>query len=331
MFAVQFSPSFIRAAAAKRSGKNLAVHARAEQSLAKGVLARGGITKSDKVQAALEKLKTSLGLKRGRVTLCLSPRTVYTTLVRVPVVHGSKLKSAVYGELEAVLPEHPDDMKIRFSPVRKDELGMRIAVMAVRKHVIEEYEALFHEAHLRVAGITTSGLALGDMVKADSFVLINAQDPEPSLIVFYGKKPIDELLLSSVAAKTVVEELTALLEEYAQDGMPLSHVAVHGTAELAEKVKAALQPKKAAKDKKEELSQTVTVEHLLSNLEKADAEWAGLIISSLGKGHDVREGYHNASSTQYALMVLFLLAAGYFVWSVGSVQILGFWSEIMGL
>ncbi|MCA9371092.1 MAG: pilus assembly protein PilM [Candidatus Peregrinibacteria bacterium] len=330
MFALQCSPSVIRAAAAKRSGSNLAVHARAEKKISGDIFQAGGIADTEKALEALQELMKMLKIKRGAVTLCVSPRMLYTTLIRVPKTRR-QLAAAVRGELEAVLPVPIETMDVHFTQVRHDEQGLRIAITAVSKDAFGTYQSLLKDAGLTLKGVTTTGLALGNMVKEDSFLLINAEDPEPSIVVFYGGKPVDEHLLSSVAVKNVLSDTKALLDEYAADGMPIQHIAVHGTKELSEKVEDAFTPKKSPKDKREEIEQATTVERLLPNLAKSDLEWGGVIISSLGRGIDIRKGFSRGTMLQYVLMLTFFTAAAYFFWIVGSQQILGIWSDLTSL
>lgn len=101
---------------------------------------------------------------------------------------------------------------------------------------------------------------------------------------------------------------------------------------LYNKITEALTPKnegeKKQKHKKKEMR---TFEHLLPNLTKEDLQWGGLILAGLGKGHDVRVGFSRGNMLRNLLSLLFLAAAGYFVWTIGSVQILGLWNEIAGV
>ena len=332
MLGLQCTKSSIRAAAAKKSGQLLSVHARAEQKLGSDIFEGGSVVDSEKALESLKKIKKSLKKSSRKVTLCLSPRSVYTHLLRVPKVCSGRLTSAVRGELEAVLPENIEDMQIHFTPIRRDKAGTRIAVTAVRKDLLDTYKNLLKQAKFSVCNVTTAALALGDMLKhVDTFMLANIEDPEPSIVVFYGGFPVDEQLLSSTSAQTVLRTLKALLEEYREDAMPIHHIAVHGTKEHFAKIEAGLAPKKPVKDKKEEMATAITVEHVLPRLKKNDLPWGGVIASSLGKGLDVRSSMHKGSFLFAFLILVFLGASGYFIWDVGSVQLLGFWSEIQSL
>ena len=139
---------------------------------------------------------------------------------------------------------------------------------------------------------------------------------------------MDEQLLSSTAALTVLAQLRSLLDEYKADGMPIQHVAVHGSKEFFAKIEQGFIPKKIADSKKEEMEDVVTTEHVLPKLKKADLVWGGLIASSLGKGLDIRKSVSHWSFIQCILFGAFATAASYFVWVIASAQIMGLWAEI---
>ncbi len=328
MLGLQCTESSIRAAAAKKSGQILSVHARAEQKLRKDIITGDNVQDTEKAVEALKKIKSSLKMRSRKVTLCLSPRSVYTHLLRVPKVRSGRLTTAVQRELESVLPEAIEDMQIHFTPIRRDNKGTRIAVTAVKKDLLASYKALLKKSKLSLGSVTTSALALGDMLKhVDTFLLVNAEDPEPSIVVFYGGFPVDEQLLSSEAALTVLAQVRSLLEEYKADGMHVQHIAVHSSKEFFAKIEQGFLPKKAI-EKKEEIEDAVTVEHVLPGLKKADLVWGGLIASSLGKGLDVRKSASSFSFLQCVFLGAFVTAAGYFVWVIGSTQVMGLWAEI---
>jgi|GEM_PF-1803295 hypothetical protein len=328
MLGLQCTESSIRAAAAKKSGQLLSVHARAEQKLGKDVFAGGEVLDQEKVIEALVKLKKTLK-KSGKVTLCLSPRVVFTHLLRVPKVRSGRLTNVVRTELEAVLPEEIEDMQIHFTPIRRDKSGTRIAVTAVKKDILESYKDLLKKSKFSLGNVTTTGLALGDMLKhEDTFMLVNIEDEEPSIVVFIGGFPVDEQLLSSSAAQSVLSTVRSLLAEYKEDDMPVQHIAVHSSKEFFAKIEQGFIPKKVAKEKREEMEEAVTVEHVLPSLKKADLVWGGLIASSLGKGLDVRKSASSWPFMQTVLLGFFAVVAAYFVWTIGSVQILGVWAEI---
>jgi hypothetical protein len=330
MLGIQCTESSIRAAAAKKSGQLLSVSARAEQKLGKDVISGGNVQDEEKTLEALMGLKKSLKMKSGKVTLCLSPQVVYTVLLRLPKVRSGRLAAAVRKELEAILPEDIEDLHIQFTPLRQDQKGTRVAVTAVRKDLLSTYQTILKQAKLSLGNITTTALALGDMLKhVDTFMLANIEDPEPSIVVFIGGHPVDEQLLDSVSAASVQSALTSLINAYNEDGMPVQHISIHGTKELFKKIEDSFTPKKVAKNKKEEMKEVVTVEHVLPSLSKTDLSWGGIIASSLGKGFDVRSSSQKGFPFQALLILAFLGAAGYFAWSVGSVQITGVWQEIL--
>lgn len=330
MLGLHCTESAIRAAAAKRTGKLLSVQMRAEQKLEKDIISGGTILDTEKLSEALKKLKTSLKNSNNSITLCLSPRIVYMHLLKIPKVRGSKMTTAVRGELEAVLPEELSDLTLYFTPVSREKGHVRIGVIAVRNDILSEYQTLLKEAGFSVKGVTTTAMALGDTLKhVDTFLLINAEDAEPSIVVFYGGIPVDEELLTSIAAQNVEKAAKTLLEEYKADNMPIQHVAVHGTKELYDKITKGLEPKKdkKAESKKEELEDTVTIEHVLPNLKKNDLSWGGIIVSGLGKGIDIR-ATNRISLLPIASALVLMGAIGYFLWSIGSEQILGLWREL---
>ncbi|MDP7477121.1 MAG: pilus assembly protein PilM [Candidatus Peribacteraceae bacterium] len=333
MLGLQCTQSAIRAAAASKSGQILKVQARAEQKINKGTIGGEGIEDHKKALTALKSVRESLKGSSRKVTLCLSPSLVYTVLVRLPKMHTG-IKAAVRGELEAMLPDPIDTLNVHFTPLRSDAEGLRIAVNAVSADVIDEYAALCKDAGLRLGHVTTAALSLGGMLKhVDTFLLINIEDPEPSIVVFYGGHPVDELLLSSTAGKSVIKEAEALLEEYKEDGMTVQHVAVHGTKEVFEQIKDTFSSKRKASTKKKEMDRAVTVEHVLPNLKKTDLAWGGIIASSLGKGMDVRTNSARFSTAfiQTVLGLVFFGALGYFLWIVGGVQVQGMVREVLSV
>ncbi|MBT4119522.1 MAG: pilus assembly protein PilM [Candidatus Peribacter sp.] len=324
MLGLQCTESTIRIAAAKKSGQLLSVQARAEQKILKDVISEGIVIDSEQTIDALKKLKSSIK-RSGKATLCLSPSTVHTRLLRIPRLRSGRLTSALRKEIESVLPGEMNDMHILITPVRRDNRGTRIAVTAVRKDVISSYRNLLKASKLSMGRVTTTALALGDMLKhTNAFVLVNIEDAEPSVVVFYGGQPVDEHVLSSAAPQTILSTVRALIAEYREDDMHIQHVAVHGSKEAFAKIEQGFIPKKNAEEKREEMEGAVTVEHVLPGLKKDDLVWGGLIASSLGKGLDIRKSASSLSFKQCVLFGFSTVVASYFLWRIVQIQLVSF-------
>lgn len=320
MLGLQCSESTIRAVAASKSGQLLTVQARAEQSIKKGAIRHGDIENRRTVLAAVKQLKKSLAGSSRRVTLCLSPELVHSFLLRIPTEHEGTLAEAMHRELESKLPDGHAAMNVQYTPLRRDAMGMLVATRVVPKNVLDDYESVLKEAGLRVGSVTTSGMALGAMIKhVDTFLLINAEDASPSIVVFYGGHPVYEVPVRKSDFKEMATVAQHLLEQYMEDGLPIQHIAIHGTKELYEQLHQRLAPKKRWSNKKKELQSTVTVEHILPLLRKRDLAWGGIIASSLGSGVDIRldRVRWGSLAKQFLFAAVFLSATGYFMWIVG--------------
>ena len=327
VFGLQCTESAIRAASASRSGTHLEVQLRTERPLKKGVIAAGDVLDHVKMVHALRAIRFALKGVSKKAMLCLSPRVVHTLLLRIPRMQTG-VTEAVHEELSALLPGSIENYAIQYTPLLQDRRGMRIAVTAVPADVLAAYKAACKEARLSLGRVTTSARALGSMLNhVDTFLLVNAADSEPSIVVFYGGEPIDELLLSSVTADSVIAEVQAILKEFREDDMPVLHVAVHGTKDLYAKIAASLEPKRTPQTRRKEVEAGVTVEHVLPQFAKDDLPWGGVIASSLGQGKDVsgkRKGF-SGIVLQYFLVGIATIALVQFVWTLWGGKISEFW------
>ena len=328
---LQCTESAIRAATAHQSGDLLDVDTRAELGLPKGAIRSGTIEQQRKVVSTLRKLRKSLKGRNRRVSLCLSPQLVHTHVLVLPETNVDAQAEVAKTELSSVLPASVENYNVRYTPLMQDAHGKHVAVTAVHKDTLATYRSLCSEAGLSLAAITTSARALGSMLtEIGSFLLINAEDPEPSIVAFYGGHPVDELLLTSCTADAVTSETRAILQDFAQRNMPIMHVAIHGTKDLYQNVSTALAPDRLARTRRKEIERTVTTEHVLPELRKDDLSWGGVIAASLGRGYELRSKPRSLSSIvfQYFLIGIVTVALTQFVWTLFGGGIVEFWVQL---
>ena len=121
---------------------------------------------SSSIVEAIKKLFVSLNIKANEAACSISGNSVIIRKISLPVMSSEELEDQIHWEAEQYIPFDINDVNIDFQILSADEFDpskMSVLLVASKKDIINDYQAVFAEAGISLA-----------VVDVDSFAVQNA-------------------------------------------------------------------------------------------------------------------------------------------------------------
>lgn len=208
-----------------------------------GVIVKPEVMAKAAVKLFNEKLIGEISTKR--VAVALPASRMFTRAVQLPKMNENDIHEAVYTEIGQYIPNGVDNMCLDYMPIREDDAGIEVFVVAVPREIINSYLLLTRMLGLEAILFDTAIGASARMFKYDKLSNI------PSVLVDFGAKSADLTVFNHglVVTGTVAfggDEITDILSKalHVTTGEAIALKSKYGLSKspIQKQVLAALQP-----------------------------------------------------------------------------------------
>lgn len=322
----------IRMARASHGEKGMRVRGKAEMTFEKGMVHKGVVVRTEEAGALLRSVLSKVpALRAKKAVLCLPVEQVFATTLTVQKAQRALIEL----EIARWMPDDVHALTYAFHVLRKGVQGTDIAVIAIRKDILESDLALCRAAGFRVIGITTVSHALRSALPVThrSTMLMSVGITFPTITLFRENILLDEAVLPVEAdAATMLREAEALAAEY-WERFPAQDVFVSASSDMVERVQAVLFSQSAAEknQKKKAVSQDIswcTLHPVFQEVRQENLPYLGALCASVTRGSVFRQ------RRRFGRLVVLIAALGASLLLVGAavaVQSYSPWWQTMGL
>lgn len=151
-----------------RTGKKIEIQDCCRIRLKEGALINDIVTEEDAVREVLNRIRDRCRKHRRQVYLTMGGNQIITRVLKVPRLPHKQMVELVRRELsDLILPSEERNYVYDYSVIRKEKgerKGRTILCVAMKREVIEEYEALFSDCGLKLKAIDVAQDGLNRLV-----------------------------------------------------------------------------------------------------------------------------------------------------------------------
>lgn len=216
----EFQPEYILGARFSRSHRT--VENVAQGDLDAGVLspllARPNILNPEEVAAKVSAMASVLGSDKGPIGLLLPDGAVRISILDFETLPANRKEqeSLIRWKMKSLLPYPAEEARMSFEVSAKEPEGIQVAVMAIRKSVLAEYESTVDGLSGEVSLVLPSSSALLPLLSEDAGqgeMLVNITPTCLTVVVASGGRIRLWRTQASAAGKSSPEALSAVREE----------------------------------------------------------------------------------------------------------------------